>query len=924
MVLDPDLRIVAVSDAYACATRIRREEVFGRGVFEVFPDNPADPDADAVQNSTASFQRVLRTRTSDSMAVQRHDVRRSESEGGGFEERYWKPVNSPVLAADGSVEWIIHRVEDVTESIQSKAKLEEQFRLNKRLRDSGATTINIMEEAIAARQQSERATAELRESVRRESERSAELAAILDAVPTPIFFAHDAKCLHITGNRAADELLRHPRGAEASLDAVEESKPRHFKAFKNGRELHNDELPAQMAARGIRVDNFEFSIVFDDGTVRDVLSYAEPLWDEKGLPRGAINVLVDITERKLAEKSLHESEERLRLILEATRIGTFEIDFVKGETHWNAVEYQLLGLQPGDDRAHPETFFSLVHPDDAGELRRKWDKAQRSGILDAEFRIVQADGSERWLVGKGSFAFDIDRNGKSGVGEPRGVRFLGVNFDITDRKKAELALQESETQFRTFFENAGVGMVQIDASGHFFRVNDCFCRITGYNRDELLGGMQEMELVHPDDRDADREQFARFMRGDVPFYNVEKRYLRKDGKMVWAHVTATAVRSATGSLRYSAGTIADITERRMAKLALYEQKERLLAILNTAADAMIVIDKHGLIDSINPAAMQMFGYSADQLLGQNVKTLMPSPYHDEHDGYLRRYVETRQAHIIGIGREVVGRRNDGSTFPVDLAVSEIDHLGVFIGILRDITERKRLEKNVLEIAEDEQRRIGQELHDGTQQELTGISLLAGGILKLLKDVPHDAKRNVCTFDERAHTQLCDIATKLCQRLSEANRHVRQLAHGIMPVQIDAEGLRSALGELAAVTNGLDGIACQLDMPSPVTVTDTSTATQLYRIAQEAVNNAVRHGQAKEIHIVLDQQADHLLLEICDDGVGFDPEVLTRNALTHEYRGMGLRIMAYRAGMIGGTLQFQRGPSGGMSLKCKISSIGTSR
>jgi signal transduction histidine kinase len=138
------------------------------------------------------------------------------------------------------------------------------------------------------------------------------LAAILDAVPTPIFLAHDPDCLHITGNRAADKLLRHSRGAEASLTAAEDIRPRHFRTFKDGRELSTAELPAQRAARGTRVEGFEFSIVFNDGTTYEVLAYATPLLDDEGRSRGAINVLVDITDQKLAEQHLRTKSEELR------------------------------------------------------------------------------------------------------------------------------------------------------------------------------------------------------------------------------------------------------------------------------------------------------------------------------------------------------------------------------------------------------------------------------------------------------------------------------------------------------------------------------------------------------------------------------------------------------------------------------------
>ena len=115
LVLNPDLTIVAVSEAYLAATLTRREEILGRGLFDVFPDNPDDPGATGVANLSASLQRVLDLGRADAMAVQKYDIRRPASQGEGFEERFWSPINSPVLSPDGQVRLIIHRVEDVTE-----------------------------------------------------------------------------------------------------------------------------------------------------------------------------------------------------------------------------------------------------------------------------------------------------------------------------------------------------------------------------------------------------------------------------------------------------------------------------------------------------------------------------------------------------------------------------------------------------------------------------------------------------------------------------------------------------------------------------------------------------------------------------------------------------------------------------------------
>src|ERR1700690_4621798 len=140
----------------------------------------------------------------------------------------------------------------------------------------------------------------------------------------------------------------------------------------------------------------------------------------------------------------------------------------------------------------------------------------------------------------------------------------------------------------------------------------------------------------------------------------------------------------------------------------------LQAILDPAVDGIIVIDERGSIKTFNRAAARMFGYEPEEVLGRNVSLLMPPPFCSEHDRYISNYLKIGRAKIIGIGREAVGLRKDGATFPIELAVSELKNDGrrSFSGVIRDISNRKRLERAILEVSEREQRRIGSELHEG--------------------------------------------------------------------------------------------------------------------------------------------------------------------------------------------------------------------
>jgi signal transduction histidine kinase len=209
------------------------------------------------------------------------------------------------------------------------------------------------------------------------------------------------------------------------------------------------------------------------------------------------------------------------------------------------------------------------------------------------------------------------------------------------------------------------------------------------------------------------------------------------------------------------------------------------------------------------------------------------------------------------------------------------------------------------------------LHDGTQQELTGLSLFAGALCEVLNDAkPSDIQGSVVwTLAENDYRRIIQTAEKLTQGLQEANQHVNALSHGIMPVQIDAEGLRSALAELAAATDEQQQIHCRFEFDGSSAIASNLVATQLYRIAQESLNNALKHGRADDILISLSQQAEQIVLEICDNGVGFDPTRTLRSPIAAG--GVGLRIMKYRASMLGGVLEVDLNHGHGTTVRCTI-------
>jgi PAS domain S-box-containing protein len=359
-------------------------------------------------------------------------------------------------------------------------------------------------------------------------------------------------------------------------------------------------------------------------------------------------------------------------------------------------------------------------------------------------------------------------------------------------------------------------------------------------------------------------------------------------------------------MNYDELTRAELIQRLQAVESAHrtDMEERLRAILETAVEGIITIDERGIIESYNPAAEEIFGYSAKEVIGKNVAMLMPSPDRERHDGYIENYVRTGHAKIIGIGREVVGRRKDGSVFPMELAVSEVKLADkrVFTGFVRDITERKRaeeLERALLQISEREQMRIGQDLHDGLGQHLTGIELMSEVLEQNLsaRKLPAEADR----------------AGAIARHVRDAISQTRMLARGLSPFVLGSEGLVSALKELADRTQEVFHVPCEFQTQGIISLSETA-ANHLHRIAQEAVSNAIKHGKARRIDIRLEQAGATVTLTVKDDGTGI-PNVLP------EKRGIGLRIMEYRAGMIGATLSITRHAAGGTVVRCGIAPHG---
>lgn len=330
-----------------------------------------------------------------------------------------------------------------------------------------------------------------------------------------------------------------------------------------------------------------------------------------------------------------------------------------------------------------------------------------------------------------------------------------------------------------------------------------------------------------------------------------------------------------------------------------EARARLAAIVQNSDDAIFSQTFDGRITSWNRGAEHIFGFAESEAVSHDSRALIPSQSEDEERRIMLEIQlgESPPEHAF----EAIRVRKDGRTIHVSQSVSPLEdsagnRVGVSI-IARDITARKNLEREVLEVTGSEQQRIGRELHDSLGQELTGLSYLAKGLAKKL------------TEEDNPQTA---IAQTIADSVQKALREVRTAVQGLVPVEVDAAGFMAALEQLASDTSTRCGIDCRVEADEKVTIEDNVVATHLFRIVQEAINNAVKHAQPRQILVRPEVSDGTLRVTVQDDGVGIVHGTPSRNG-----SGMGMRIMQYRAGVIDATLEVRRQEGHGTAVVCQI-------
>jgi two-component system CheB/CheR fusion protein len=329
--------------------------------------------------------------------------------------------------------------------------------------------------------------------------------------------------------------------------------------------------------------------------------------------------------------------------------------------------------------------------------------------------------------------------------------------------------------------------------------------------------------------------------------------------------------------------------------ALNEREARLTSIMKFASEAIVVMDDNGLITDFNQAAEVIFGYKFVEVSGVNINKLVPLVQLErrkKQNGINRgRGIQNK---IIALTpQEITGVRKDGSEFPIKLTTTLFDNDKICIGIIADLSEVMILKKAIVNVSTEEQEKIGREVHDNLGQRLTGINLL---VSDLLKYAPSDDK------------QCVNKITNIMDQISLAIGETRAISHGLSPVLFPPQKLQNALINLISMADKVN-IKNDCEFSKELKIPDNTVAIQIYRIAQESINNAIKYSKASHITLQLKTFADKMMLVIQDNGVGIE---LKENK---ENWGMGLKIMQYRASSINANLIIESSPNNGTIVRC---------
>ena len=757
-------------------------------------------------------------------------------------------------------------------------------------------------------------------------------------------------------NRAFEEMTGYSADDIATL-TIADLTPTGWRALA-------DRTLSQVRATGISA-RYEKEYRRKDGRLVPVEVAVDLDRDEGGVPVGYFAFITDIGERKRMETALRDSEERFRRLYDEAPVGYYEIDEAGTIIRINRTGCEMLGY--GRDELLGHSVADLV-PEEfrEGDLRalaamfREGGSPRPRGKMATERTFLTKDGRRMNIVVEER----LDRDDRGRV-----VGLRGTLQDVTEQVRMERDLVASERRARALFEGIEDAVIVHAPEGPILDVNASACRLFGYTRDEFLT-LSTRDIDDPEFAAGYNERVGhQFRKGRLL---CEGRQRAKDGRAIPVDINTSTIDFE--GRRSILAVVRDVTERQALEMtrrelaeaqarsaldleaknrALTESEARYRQLTEGSLDAVIVADRDGRIVLFNPSAARTFGWSADEVLGQSLTTLMPEGLRDSHDIGITRYLETRDPRLVGKTVEVQGLRKNGETFPLELSLNAIELAGElqFIGSIRDQTERQRM--RAMLARSDKLASIGL-LSAGVAHEINNPLAYVGNNLAVLE---RDLKGVLVMMEhyESAHGALAATVPDVLRAVEELSEEIdwpyirEHLEHilartrdGVQRVANIVQNLRglartappklepASLPDL--VSSGLEMIQGRLRRQSITSEVDHGDVPRIScvpsQIGQVILNLLINATQAVEartngkdeggmIQVTTRQEGEYGAITVADNGDGIDPEHLPHlfdpfftTKPVGEGTGLGLSISHGIVTGHGGRIEVEPRPGGG--------------
>lgn len=609
-----------------------------------------------------------------------------------------------------------------------------------------------------------------------------------------------------------------------------------------------------------------------------------------------------IAEQRRAEASSRQNEERLAMAMSAAQMGTWEWDIQTNISKWSDETKRIFGLSPGDPETSSEEFYQMVHPDDRLAVEQAISRAIAEGTpYEAEFRMIHRDGSAHWVRGRGKVISDE-------TGKP--VRMIGLNADITGRKNAEEALRQSEARLARAEDISLLMVTHVDLNGRWLKVPPTLCELVGYTEEELLAGGFK-DITHPDDFEADWSQCQRLIRGEIRSFDLEKRYIHRDGHTIWVYLNCSVVEDDNGQPIHFITYIRDITDRKLAEQALQESNERNQAILRALPDMMFLQTRDGVYLDYYARDHNQLLLPSEMFLGKNLHEVLPPDLAAQVMECVAKLNGKDETQVLEYSLDLGDRERH---FEARLVAAEGDKV---LSIIRDVTEARRaadalrrgeekllqsyseirtLAARLMRAQDSERTRIAHLLHDDISQNIAALGV---AISRLKRKLSEQGPEVVQELD------------RLGQQTNELTTQLRRLSHQLQPEVLEHLGLVATLESQAEEFSHEEQIKVNFKTdlgPDPIPL-DVSVC--LYRVTLEALRNVSRHSGANSVDISLRKEDSFLTLEVSDQGCGFDVEKAQRES------GIGLASAEERVKLLQGVFEIRSKPRAGTTLIARV-------